>query len=307
MNEIDFRKLISNLWASGIFKNKEFVVQKILRDEKIESIRNKFKQLLYGTGEFAKRFDSFEIKGIGPAYITEILCYFNPNEFGIWNRRSRDALKRLGFHSLPLNKYKISGEEYRQVNDTLKQIAQKLGSLGFQTDLLGVDYLLYLVQQQEEFKKEEIPKTATEPITTLEFDHEEIVSLIEEIGILLGFDVETEYLVAPGARLDVVWTVKIANLGYIGYAFEIHKSGSLDSLVLNLLKALSSPGIQKIVAVSDSKQLQKLEEEIQNLPENFRKSLVFWEVNEVIKAHQKLSEALDIISKLGLVTPLSEE
>lgn len=54
--------------------------------------------LLYSGQGLADRLDKFrqDVKGIGIATITEVLTYFNPREYGIWNRRVREALVRLG-------------------------------------------------------------------------------------------------------------------------------------------------------------------------------------------------------------------
>jgi hypothetical protein len=73
-----------------------------------------------------------------------------------------------------------------------------------------------------------------------EFDHDEIRDLLADIGGSLGFDTDTEVKVAHGARVDVVWRARIANLGLVTYVFEVHRSGSMDSLILNLQKAMAS-------------------------------------------------------------------
>ena len=94
---------------------------------------------------------------------------------------------------------------------------------------------------------------------------------------------------------------KIANLGAVTYVFEVHKSGSIDSLILNLQKSLNNPTVQKIIAVSDAKRIEKIRNEIKGLPENFRKTLTFWEVSDIIKTHERLSEVIKSINKLELV------
>ena len=49
-------------------------------------------------GKIEKRFDRFmkTVKGLGPASVTELLCFFNPKEYGIWNDKARKALELLG-------------------------------------------------------------------------------------------------------------------------------------------------------------------------------------------------------------------
>ena len=293
MTEIEFGKLISNLWSSLFWGNKDFLVNKIIQSNGMDKIRKQLINLLYGSDNFEKRFDNFlkEIKGIGPAALTEILCKYNPRKFGIWNDKARKGLKELKFKDLPLNKYYITGREYIRVNDALLEILNVLKKLGFSNpDLLVVDNFLYFVSTKK-FKEE----------GDEDFDHDEIRDFIKDIGNWLGFETETEKLIAEGARVDDVWRARIANLGVVTYVFEVHKHGSIDSLILNLEKALSNPTVQKIVAVSNAKQLERIKKEVRVLSENFRKALAYWEVKDVVETHDSLSKAIENIAKLELV------
>ena len=165
-------------------------------------------------------------------------------------------------------------------------------------DLLAVDYFLYEIWYVEK-EKVEIRGDVIEE--AYEFDHNEVRDFINEIGVQLGFETDTEKSIAHGARVDVVWRAKIANLGVVTYVFEVHKKGSIDSLILNLQRALNNPTVQKIIAVSDKAQLEKIRGEIKSLPEIFRKTLTFWEVSDAIRTHEKLSEVIRSINKLELV------
>ena len=108
--------------------------------------------------------------------------------------------------------------------------------------------------------------------------------------------------------ISILWAYwGIANLGVVTYVFEVHKKGSIDSLILNLQKALNNPTVQKIIAISNEEQIEKISQEVKSLPENFRKSLTFWEVFDVIKTHEKLSEVMLSINKLELVKSQFEE
>jgi len=309
MTELEFSELISKLWASALWGNKDYLVQKIIDANEIAKIINELENLLYGTDPFNERFDRFlrEIKGLGPATITEILCLYDPNKYGIWNDKARKALKILDFEGLPLGKYKISGKEYIKINDALLEMARYLKRLGIKdADLLAVDYFLYEVWFTEKEKLEQEEETL-EVLEEKEFDHDEIRDFIKDIGNWLGFEIDTEKYVAPGARVDCVWMARIANLGMVTYVFEVHKSGSIDSLILNLQKALNNPTVQKIIAVSDAKRIEKIRNEVKGLPENFRKSLTFWDVGDVIKTHERLSEVIKSINKLELVKSRFEE
>ncbi len=301
LSEIDFGELISLLWASAIWTNQDYLIQNIIDANTISGLKNSFKDLLYGSSDFDKRFDKFNstVKYLGPSSITEILCLFDPIQYGIWNTIARKVLSLLNFSYLPLNKYKIEGKEYLLINETLKVIAQALNDLGLKdSDLLTVDYFLYEIymEEKQQIKKKEEPLVFEE-----EFDHNEVRDFIKEIGDNLGFETDTEKLVSSGARIDAIWSAKIANLGVVTYVFEVHKSGSIDSLILNLQKSLNNPTVQKIIAVSDTKQTEKIKKEVQGLPENFRNALVYWDAFDVIKTHEKLADVMQSISKLELV------
>jgi hypothetical protein len=59
--------------------------------------------------------------------LTEMLAFFNPQEYGIWNDKSRKALEFLGLSNiLPTRKYKITGQEYEKVNKALKMIYHEI-------------------------------------------------------------------------------------------------------------------------------------------------------------------------------------
>lgn len=307
MNEIVFGEFISNLWASRFWGNKDYLVQKIIDDNGIDKIKTQFYDLLYGKGLFKERFDKVikEIKGLGPSSLTEILCLFNSEKFSIWTDRTRKALSILKFYNLPLKKYFISGEEYENINETLMLIAKKLQDLDMSdADLLAVDYFLYEFWYS---KKEKIGKKEKDEEESFEFDHDEVRDFVKEIGVQLGFETDIEKPIATGSRVDIVWRAKIANLGVVTYVFEVHKKGSIDSLILNLQKALNNPTVQKIIAISNKEQIEKISQEVKSLPENFRKSLTFWEVFDVIKTHEKLSEVMLSINKLELVKSQFEE
>jgi hypothetical protein len=56
-----------------------------------------------------------------------MLSFFNPQEYGIWNEKSRKALEFLGLSNiLPTRKYRISGQEYEKINKALKLIYDEI-------------------------------------------------------------------------------------------------------------------------------------------------------------------------------------
>lgn len=157
--------------------------------------------------------------------------------------------------------------------------------------MFEVDYFLYLISLYKGEKDEE----------NIDFDHDEIRDKIAEIGNFLGFETLVEHTVAKGAKVDVIWQAKIANLGLVRYVFEVHKKGSIDNLILNLQKALNNPTVQKLITSTNTAQIESIREEINNLPENFRKSLTLWNVKDVIETYESLSKAMENINELALI------
>jgi hypothetical protein len=295
LSEADVNELVAMLWASRMWGNKQYLARKIIADNGIEKLRRELKALLDTSAPVETRYERFfeEIKGLGPASVTEMLCYIQPESCGIWNQKARQAFKVLGLATyVNADKYRLSAGEYKSFNQVLRSISEELKAAGFQdVDLLFVDYFLYQASQ-----------TTPGPPPPEEFDHDEVRDLIRDIGVMLGFDADTEVQVAHGAKVDAVWRARIGNLGMVTYVFEVHRLGSIDSLLLNLQKAKSSPTVQKVIAVSDEQQLEKIEGESEGLPEEFRRALGFWRVNEVRRVGENLQSAMEIINRLGLGT-----
>ena len=296
LSEADVSELVAMLWASRMWGNKQYLAQKIIADNGIEKLRRELKALLDASSPVETRYERFlsQIKGLGPASVTEMLCYTQPETCGIWNQKARQALKILGLGNyVNPDKYRLSASEYKTFNQLLRSIREELEAAGFRdADLLFVDFYLYEISQST---------PGPEPWPG-EFDHDEIRDVIRDIGMMLGFDADTEVQVAHGARVDVVWRARIGNLGMVTYVFEVHRSGSIDSLLLNLQKAKGSPTVQKVIAVSDEGQLEKIKSESEGLPEEFRRALEFWPVEEVQRVGENLQAAMEIINRLGLGT-----
>jgi hypothetical protein len=87
----------------------------------------------------------------------------------------------------------------------------------------------------------------------------------------------------------------------VSYVFEVHREGSIDSLILNLQRARNDPTVQKLIVVANKTNLKKIQDEVSSLSEDFRKSLTYWEVKDVERAHNLLNELNAIIGNLELV------
>lgn len=301
LSEADVEEIVGLLWAHRMWANKAYVAQKLVEENGLEHLRQCL-SLLYPPGlepeEAYERFLS-SVKRWGPASVTEMLACIYPERCGIWNKQARTALQMLGLaDQIDVKKYRLSGQEYRHFNRLLQAIAEEMRQAGLQeVDLLMVDFLLYELAASQG----DTEATARQIQALGGFDHDEIRDLIATIGENLGFETEKEVLVAKGAKVDVVWRARIGNLGMVTYVFEVHRSGSIDSLILNLQKALNAPTVQKVIAVSDEGQLQRIESESADLPEPFRRALRLWNVVDVVEAADALERAMGRINKLELL------
>ncbi len=150
----------------------------------------------------------------------------------------------------------------------------------------------------EEKTEELLPRNNKEA----QFIHNDIRDKLAEIGRWLGFSAEVEKKVAAGAVVDTIWEVTIGNMGRVIYVFEVQTSGSIDSLILNLMKARNNKAVQGVVAVTDQKQIEKIKKEVSELKE-FNGELKYWDYTEVLKIHESLQFVNESINNLGLVPP----
>lgn len=301
-NELNFSQIIKRLWGAQVWRNQDYLVNKILKENGIEKLAKEFSLLLSKKGTPGERYERFlqNIKGMGPSMVTEILCYTDPQHAGIWNDKARKALAWLEVKGVPYEKYRISGKEYDLFNNTLAEFGKILSNENYKNvDLPFVDYFLF--QIWDKFLKFQRRKITVVSGGRRVSRHDEIKDKIAAIGSWLGFEVETEKLIASGARVDVIWRARIANLGTVSYVFEVQDRGSVDALILNLQRAQRNPTVQKLIIVSDEEQISKIQKEIETLPENFRKAIVFWEIDDVENTHQNLEQVAASIKKLNLV------
>jgi hypothetical protein len=297
LSEVDVSYLLGKLWASSMWGNKQWFAQKVIEDNGLDPLRDELARLLDTSVPPGPRYERglSNISRLGPASITEILSYSDPANCGIWNGKARSSIRELGLGTIVSpEKYRLTGEEYETFNDLLRAIQRELEAAGARDlDLLMVDYFLYRIPGSS--------PAATVKAATGTFDHDEVRDIIQQVGAMLGFDAEVEQRIARGAKVDVVWRARIGNLGIVKYVFEVHKSGSIDSLLLNLQKARADASVQKVIAVSDERELQRIEGETEGLQEEFRRSLSLWPVSEVQAVAEQLQLAVESINRLGLV------
>ena len=308
MTEEDFLEYISKLWSMLIWGNKKYVVDKLIADNGFDTLKKQLAELLYGISSIEERWDVFlkSIKGMGPATISELLTYANPQEYVIFNKTTILCYGYLDITDMPKYNYQYTGKKYAEVCDIAKQIAAELKKAGADDyDLLAVDYFMWdEILPLAEKNTSDTPATAPEvkkPVTVNDSKslHDEIKEKLVAIGELLGFDSRSEVKITTGAVVDAVWEAKIGNMGKAIYVFEVQSKGSIDSLILNLKKAQSNAAVQAVVAVADEEQLAKIISESQGGIDE--KSLRTWDSEDVLAVYDSLVRAHESINKLALV------
>lgn len=298
LDESSLLFLADNLYAFTWWQSKEYLVKYWLKEVGgVDRLRKSLMELLYSGRSLADRLDKFrkDVKGFGVATITEILAYFNPREYGIWNRKVREALVRLGLSQMEeIRVGKITGKQYEDLIRTLRDIASLLRDEKKlpDPDLLDVHYFLYYALTRSE--KVEGERRPDEPL-----EHGEIIRMLLNIGRGLGFDAMAEVPLAPGTRVDAVWSAKIGNIGELRYVFEVHVGGNVDALLLNLMKASQDPIVQRVVAVASDEDLERIKREASSL-KMISDKLVYWRVEEVVKVNRLIEELMETMQRLGL-------
>ncbi len=228
MTEEDFFEYISKLWSMLIWGNKKYVVDKLLVDNDFNLLKKQLAELLYGTVPIEKRWDTFlkSVKGMGPATISELLTYANPQEYVIFNKTTILGFGYLGIPDMPKYHYQYTRKKYKEVCTIAKEIAQELEKSGAENyDLLAVDYFLWdEILPLAEKKSSATPASESKKPTTVSDSkslHDEIKEKLVAIGELLGFDSRAEVKITAGAVVDTIWEAKIGNMGKAIYVFEV--------------------------------------------------------------------------------------
>ena len=301
---------LSKLWAMLIWGNKRYVVEKIISDNGLDNVKKSFVNLLWAKESIENRWDNFRknIKGIGPAMMSELLCKTHPNDYMIWNRRAYVALNYLGVEDLPRYNYQFDGKMYSKICGISKEIADIMKKEGAEDyTLLAVDYFMWDELQVEDNLSTIYDKKAKVPIEEIKesseaakFIHNEIRDKVADIGTWLGFTAKTEQKVSEGSKVDTIWEATIGNMGRVIYIFEVQTKGSIDSLILNLLKSLKNSAVQGVVAVSDKEQLEKIRKHAEDI-KDLKDKLKYWDYEEILTVHESLEFVNGTINKLGLV------
>ena len=102
LSEADVTELVTILWATAMWGNKQYYAQQIITENGIDKLRQELTKLLDASQPPGKRYERFvnSVKYLGPAAVTEMLTYASPDQCGIWNNRARQAITILGLSDL---------------------------------------------------------------------------------------------------------------------------------------------------------------------------------------------------------------
>lgn len=307
MSEEEFFDYIAPLWAMVMWGNKHYQVNNVIEANEMPLLREQFANLIYGETSLEKRWDEFrsKIKGIGPAIMSELLCKTYPDKYLLWNRKTYDGFNVLQIQNLPRYEARLNGKTYEYLSTKGREIVSYAKKNGYTEvfDMLTLNSFIWKELQasaksavaNNDSSKELIPKNNKDAA----FIHNDIRDKLADIGRFLGFSADIEKKIANGAIVDAVWEVTIGNMGRVIYVFEVQTCGSIDSLILNLMKAKNNKAVQGIIAVTDQKQIEKIKKEIAILSIN--NDVKFWDYEEVLKVHESLQFANESINNLGLI------
>lgn len=194
LTEDDFGSIIKSLWASVIWRNKEYLINKILKDNGIQKLRQELKELLYGARPLNERYDRFRgsIKGLGGSSITEILVFTFPDKYCLWNEKARRVMPLLQLEDLlpvRIAPSIINGDQYARCNEVFELIRQELSVHGIEKpDFLDVDLFLWFLFDKILRKKKVIVEREVEVVELVKkiSEHEEAEGILLELGNLVG-------------------------------------------------------------------------------------------------------------------------
>jgi len=208
----NLHELLEKLWALNFWKNKRYKVNKLLKDNGLENLKEAFIDLLFSKHPIEKRWDDFRkhIKGLGSSSISEILTLVHPDQFGILNTKSITILPFLGYLSesevKKISYGYTSGKDYKRFMNALNVLRKDLRRYGLpRADFIDVDFFIWYLfepylkltgkRNKEEILKSLLGKESKETkakhinksfkkITS----HQEAELILLKLGVFLGYD-----------------------------------------------------------------------------------------------------------------------
>jgi hypothetical protein len=133
---------IKQTWASKNARINDYYI--VDTNGGLDVVKNSLVNLLFGKDSIEKRWDGCRLNKIGEGTMSELLSCYYPNDFAIFNGRTRQALFDLNipYETGP----RISGKGYVEVCQNMKMLKEKIVEKGIPCEnLLGVDYFLWNV------------------------------------------------------------------------------------------------------------------------------------------------------------------
>lgn len=169
MAENDFRTLYKATWASQIWGNKDWAIENdILKPNGgFDNIRNAFVELLYGNGNIESRLDNFRenVKGIGFSTISEILNFVFPDQYCLFNAKTKFGLQFMNIDILPKKylKYGINtGKEYLICLEALTVIKNEIANDGLKNpNYIDLDAFFWYIFDRKPSIIQTQPKVST--------------------------------------------------------------------------------------------------------------------------------------------------
>lgn len=192
MNEDGFRQFYKTLWVSNFWGNKDWYIDnRLIARNGVDRIKQELKKLLYGSEDFAVRYDKFHenLKGFGPSAITEILHFVSPDKFCLWNEKPKTVIPYLRLNILPQKFFKsgiTNGGEYMQCVRALQVIRDELKDYGVQ-DFIDLDiFFWHIFSDVIPSKPEEVRVGILKPKIQID-SHETAEYYLLDLGRILGY------------------------------------------------------------------------------------------------------------------------
>jgi len=213
IQENDFADIYKKLWASNVWRNKDWYIQnKLLAPNGIEKIKSELKKLLYSDNNLVERYNEFKsnIKGFGISYLSEILHMVFSEKYCLWNDKPKTVLPALNLDILPERffKYQINtGEEYSECVHALGLIKNELTKFGVK-DFIDLDVMLWHIHEDIlptipkviEESSQQAEQVKPEPTTSIKIDtHAGAQFHLLELGNMMGY---TTYTPDPSKEHD---------------------------------------------------------------------------------------------------------
>jgi len=296
----DFAILVKQLWAVNIWHNKEYKVGKVVDDNGMDKIRVALQDLFYNASPIENRWDKFRttIKGLGPSSLSEILTFFDPEQYALVNLKPYEVLPRLGYIIEPAK----DGKGYKKAIDELGKLKTLLKANGLaDADFIITDffvaYLFYEVFDLEGRRNDNViiappikPEAEGNQTNTVADNlsiatHESAEAVLLMLGNL-GYDTYTpdasrtydgkklgeiatledlhaftsEKIMDSVRNIDVVWLKD----EWPEYLFEVEHTTGVTSGLLRIYQAEKLN--TKFVIVGPKDVLKKFEKEVEKAP-----------------------------------------